>query len=363
MKQNFIHNLQSHNNQPKGRQVFVGEQRRTTSRYMLQIVSNDNSKKQYKKHTCARITKQQLDSAVSQLWEAASLAYLITESNIKAYALPVMLFVMLGVVSGAVTTKLHPSWEEVATAFPHVALYAWLFVLHFDCSNQKHPDSIKEDSLNKPWRAIPSGRLTIDGAEWWYFSSSCLLLLATAWLGGFMEATIFMLETWVYDFAGGARSWWGKNLIGALFFMTGQLGGTRVAANSMHSTSISKAGCEWCVLLGLTTLTTIQIQDLRDQEGDRACGRRTLPVVAGDRITRRITALFISFWSIACPSYWGNGRFTIGSVLPLLIGGTISVRVLLCRGLAADRSSLNFYTVLWLPALYSIPLLSRYELL
>ncbi|KAH8816996.1 UbiA prenyltransferase family-domain-containing protein [Xylogone sp. PMI_703] len=316
------------------------------------------------KDTSPNTPLRMLYSAAFQLRETISLAHLITESNIKAYVQPVILFAMLSVASGGVTTNSHPTYNELINAFLHTAVYIWLYVLYFDCSNQKDPESIKEDKLNKPWRAIPSGRLSIEGAERWYVVASCLLLLASStWLGGFPEAVAFMIETWVYDYASGANFWWGKNLINALFYMTGQLGGTRVAARAMGSTSITRASYEWCILLGINTFTTVQIQDLRDQEGDKIRGRRTMALALGDGTTRWITALFISFWSIVCPAYWGNGHFTMGYILPPLIGITVSARVLSNRSVKADRSTFHYYTLLWLPALYSIPLLSKYQLL
>ncbi|RFU27499.1 hypothetical protein B7463_g8843, partial [Scytalidium lignicola] len=315
------------------------------------------------KHASQKFVSWNLHSAASQLWEIVRLAHLITESNVKAFVQPVVLFAMLSVASGSLTTNPHPKWEELIRAFPHAALYIWLYVLHFDCSNQKSPESIKEDWLNKPWCAIPSGKLSVNGAERWYAMASCLLLLSTGtWLGGFPEAVAFMLETWVYDYASGANSWWGKNLINALFYLTGQFGATRVAAGAMGSTSMTRAGFEWCALLGLNTFTTVQIQDLRDQEGDNARGRHTVALVLGDGITRWITALFISFWSVVCPAYWGNGRFTAGYSLPFFIGNIIAARVLSYRSIKADRSTFHYYTLFWLPALYAIPLLSKYEL-
>lgn len=124
-----------------------------------------------------------------------------------------------------------------------------MYVFHFDCSNQKSPGSIREDKLNKPWRAIPragSARLSVESTKRWYIVATCLLLLASgAWLGGSPEAVVFMAETWVYDYASGASTWWAIN---ALFYLTGQLGATRVAAELMILTVLTRAGFEWCAL-------------------------------------------------------------------------------------------------------------------
>lgn len=303
-------------------------------------------------------------SLFGKVWDFISLAHLITESNQKAYVQPVTLFAMLSIASGGVTSNSNPSWKDIALSFPRVLFYIWLYVLYFDCSNQKDPEAVKEDKINKPWRAIPSGRLTIEGAQRWYVGAIITLLAVSGlWLGGFPEAVAFMVETWAYDYASGADFWWSKNIINMMFYATGQLGGTRVAAESMPNTTMSRAGYEWCGMLALEILTTIQIQDIKDEEGDAARGRRTMPIVIGAKPTRWLTSTTISFWSVACPLYWASGNLHAGFILPLLIGGTVAIRTLFCCSVPADRVTWNMYTLMWLPALYATPLLSRYTLL
>ena len=308
------------------------------------------------------LTLLQPDSSLTELKRILYLAYLITESNVKAYVQPMVLFAMLSIAAPGVTTNPNPSYEDLAIAFPRALLYVWLYVFYFDLSNQKDPSSVEEDKINKPWRAIPSGKLSIESAERWYRVASSLLLLASStWLSGFPEAVVFMMETWVYDYASGASSFLGKNFINALFYMTGQLGTTRVAAESMALTSMARAGFEWCGLLGLNMFTTIQIQDLRDQKGDRIKGRSTMPLAIGDGPARWVTAFFILFWSIAFPTYWHRG-LNLGHVLPILVGSIVSARILTRKSSKADRMSFHYYTLFWLPSLYAIPLLSQYRL-
>ncbi|KAG8164675.1 hypothetical protein KVR01_004950 [Diaporthe batatas] len=261
---------------------------------------------------------------LSKIQGTISLANLITESNIKAYVLPVALFSMLSLASGGVTTTA-PSWYDVVTAFPRALTYIWLYVFHFDLSNQKDPGSIEEDKLNKPWRAIPSGRLTIEAAQKWYVVATCMLLTASLLLGGFPEAL----------------SWWGKNIINALFYTTGQLGTTRVAA--IKSTSMS------------------HIQDFRDQEGDKIRGRRTVPLVLGDSWSRVVTAVVILLFSIALPIYW-EAR-VLEFLWPLVSGGFVAARLMLYRTAKADRMTFHMYTLGWLPALYAIPFVVKTGLL
>lgn len=304
-----------------------------------------------------------MQSLFGKVWDIISLAHLITESNIKAYVQPVTMFAMLSIASGGVTSNPDPSWKDIALSFPRVFFYIWLYVLYFDCSNQKSPEAVEEDKINKPWRAIPSGRLSIEGAERWYKAAICILLAVSGlWLGGFPEAVAFMLETWAHDHASGSNYWWSKNIINSLFYATGQLGGTRVAAESMSDTTMIRAGYEWCGMLLLETFTTIQVQDIRDQEGDAARGRSTMSIALGDKATRWITSVTITFWSFACPLYWANGNLHGGFVLPLLIGAVLVFRLLFCISVPADRLTWDLYTLMWLPALYATPLLSRFDL-
>lgn len=190
-----------------------------------------------------------LRSAFSQLLDMLSLAHCITESNIKAFVTPTVLAGMFAAASGGVTDDI-PTWLDLAAALPKVALYIWLWDLYFDCSNQKDPGSIEEDRLNKPWRAIPSGRLSVESAERWYVVSACIMPAVSALFGGLPEAIAFMLETQVYDRLGGGSTWWGRSIINPLFFSTGQLGATRVAAGSWST--VNKVGYEWCMLRKIT---------------------------------------------------------------------------------------------------------------
>lgn len=190
-----------------------------------------------------------LRKVFSQIMDTISLAHCITESNIKAFVTPTVLAGMFAVASGGVTADI-PSWGDLAIAVPKVALYIWLYDLYFDCSNQKDPGSIEEDRLNKPWRAIPSGRLSVESAETWYKCSIVILPVVALWFGALPEAIAFMLETQAYDRLGGGSTWWGRSIINPLFFSTSQLGAIRVAAGT--STTLSKAAYQWCGLRKIT---------------------------------------------------------------------------------------------------------------
>ncbi|KAG8156372.1 hypothetical protein KVR01_013713 [Diaporthe batatas] len=295
-----------------------------------------------------------LRSAFSQLRDILSLAHLITESNIKAFVTPTVLNGLMAAASGGVTTDVL-SWPDVAVAVPKMALYIWLWDLYFDCSNQKDPGSIEEDRLNKPWRAIPSGRLSVEAAERWYVCSACIMPAVALWLGALPEAIAFMLETQVYDRLGGGSTWWGRSIINPLFFSTAQLGAIRVAAGT--STTVSKVGYQWCMIHALIIFTTIHLQDLRDLDGDKARGRNTLPLALGEGATRVLMSFFVFFWSFAAPAWWACS--VMGYLVPGLIGTFVAGRFLLCKTRKADHFSFHLYALLWLPSIYSTPLFSQ----
>ena len=48
---------------------------------------------------------------------------------------------------------------------PLVLIWVWVNQLVFNIGNQQRPESIAEDSINKPWRPMPSKRLSATQAE------------------------------------------------------------------------------------------------------------------------------------------------------------------------------------------------------
>ena len=85
--------------------------------------------------------------------------------------------------------------------WPFVKSSFWVFIHLFqiNVSNQSH--SGHEDKLNKPWRPLPSGRISIAQARWlrWILSASCLT--TSFLLGRFVLGASFgiTLLTILYD--------------------------------------------------------------------------------------------------------------------------------------------------------------------
>ena len=70
-------------------------------------------------------------------------------------------------------------------------------------------------------------------------------------------------------------------------------------------------------IIGAVVFSTVQMQDLYDQAGDKLRGRKSLPFVAGDAPARWMTVVPMGLWCIICPSY-RNLHCGIGVTFALL---------------------------------------------
>lgn len=91
--------------------------------------------------------------------------YLFTCDQILDTVIPGTFFGILGALSGPIL-DLPSQWcLSVLVRAPAAALWLWFVILQFCVQNQRSPGSVAEDSINKPWRPIPSGRMTAGEAE------------------------------------------------------------------------------------------------------------------------------------------------------------------------------------------------------
>ena len=252
------------------------------------------------------------------------------------------------------TTNPNPELLVVLGRTPHTVLYMWLNILAFNVANQRNLDSLMEDSINKAWRPIPCGRITIIQTRRLLLAVIPTVLIAATFLGGREASTLALLLSWMYnDLKGGDEIFVVRHLLNALGLMAWSVGATLVACGKTDC-SLSKRGCEWLAIEGLIISTTVHLMDLRDQVGDRAHGRKTMPIVLGETTARWTLVVSLMSWSIICPVFWSMG--VRGSLLTLTLGTFISARVLLIRTVEADRKSWNLWGP-WMASIFLLPLL------
>lgn len=189
-------------------------------------------------------------------------------------------------------TTIFPGLMIVQAALAHVAMPVWkipllmlaAFVLSwlqfYSVALFEQSKTRAEDLLNKPWRPLPAGLSSYAGfrSRSFVFGASYLVLgtlLGAGWWCLALASICFLhSQAWL------SRLWWAKSLLPAL--------GTLAMLSALWRVIAPFTPEVWRWMAGMLVLAaaTIHVQDLRDLDGDRAVGRRTLPMLIGDRRTR-----------------------------------------------------------------------------
>ena len=282
--------------------------------------------------------------------------WLFTQSDLKSMVYPNVIFGFSSAMAGSVmTTNERPNVFEVLANLPYVTIWLWLNLLLFNVANQRLPSSIIEDEINKPWRPLPSGRLNTTQAKSLLFVLIPTVLVCSLFLGATTQVLLLMVLTWMYnDLGGGDENFFVRNLLNAFGMCTYGSGAIVIASGSGHG--LTPTGFQWLALIWMTIMTTLQVQDLKDQEGDSMRGRKTLPLVLGDDFTRWTIAMAVLGWSAGAPAFWKAGSWTF--VPSLLIGSLLVFRMMTSRSVKADRGTWKLWC-LWMITVYLMPLWYR----
>jgi len=221
-------------------------------------------------------------------------------------------------------------------------IYFLLYVYTFAVSNQLI--GIEEDRRNKPDRPLPSGLVAPRGAWARWILAMLLFPALGAALGVARWALLWQVCFCLYNFAGFARHWATKSLV-----MGAGLVAQLAAAWGIIG-PVPDLAWRWITGLAVVALVLCNIQDLRDVAGDRAQGRRTLPIVYGLRRTCfALAALFAvglplltHAWLFApLPRGWAE---TLSLLLLDGIAVTIGVRLVLDRSPAGLHRTYMLFT-------------------
>lgn len=286
--------------------------------------------------------------------------YLITASDFVSVLIPQTMFASFSILSGRFR---HDSTSiplgVLSARLPAVVFWIWLQLLVLDLANQRLPDSVAEDRLNKPWRPIPSGRLTSSGARDLLVLSIAFTLVASALLlGGVQETLLLFSLNWLYNDLGLANShWFLRNLLNALGITAIGAGALAVGQQGLDAPLDPDAAHRWLFLCAGLLMTTIQAQDLYDQEGDAARRRSTAPLVLGDSAARWSVAAPVLVWSLAMPALVGLRlpEHHVGYVVPACAGVALAARVLTRRSVNDDKATFRLWAS-WCVLLYALPM-------
>lgn len=197
--------------------------------------------------------------------------------------------------------------------------YFLLYVYAFAVSNQIV--GIEEDRRNKPDRPLPAGLVALRGA-WVRWAVAMVLFPALgAALGVARWALLWQVSFCLYNFGGFARHWATKSLVMAV----GLVAQLAAAWAIVGPEPMPALAWRWIAGLAVVAFVLCNVQDLRDMAGDRALGRRTLPIVYGLRPTCHALATLFAVGLPVLTHAWLFG--------PLPHGGWVWISLLLLDGL------------------------------
>ncbi|KAI1398604.1 hypothetical protein F4819DRAFT_467937 [Hypoxylon fuscum] len=227
--------------------------------------------------------------------------YLFSCNNFKDIVCTGFLF---GALNAPVAPRLSMgpavSFGRLLKVSPLMLLWSWSNLFLFNLHNQRHPAAIAEDATNKPWRPLPAGRLTAQQATRVMYLMYPLTIAVALMVGGLVPCLLEAFCCLWYNEWGGSSDPIIKNLLNGLGFMCFFAGPLEVATG--HSAFIGQdKATAWLAILAATITTTSHLQDFRDVNGDKATGRKTVPLAIGDLPARGLCTIGILVWnSVAC---------------------------------------------------------------
>ncbi|KAK7973770.1 heterokaryon incompatibility protein-domain-containing protein [Apiospora arundinis] len=299
--------------------------------------------------------------------------WLFTLSDLRTTCLQTVLFGLAGAASGRLTTPttttITHSISVWAAAFNLLGtslrafLFVWLLLLVLQLDNQSMPGGPEEDALNnKAWRSIPSGRISQSRVRDILLPSTIIVALLVSFiLGVQLEAAGFVAASYIYNqLGGGDVNPVIRNLLNGVGLTLLNSGSLKLAAaySKEQGAFVDGRGYVWILAVGLVISTTIQTQDFRDQEGDAARGRWTLPLVIGDGPARLVTAASMLVWAFLCP--WICGAGFVGYSLSVVTACVAAFGLLVYRTRSADGLSFKLWSV-WLTVVYLMPWLASFR--
>lgn len=284
--------------------------------------------------------------------------FLFTKSDFKTVVIPQAVFTVAFVASQApeITTSL----QQLALQLLSAVAWIWLHLLVENISNQRLPNSIMEDSINKPWRPIPSGRLTQTEAESLLRLCVLLAVVTSLVLKAFQPSTTLMTLIWLYnDLGGSGIGPLQRNAINAAGICCFGWGSVSVLMNNASSLArgsrpVDECLALWLGIFSLVITTTVHAQDFPDVEGDRVRGRKTMPLIYGEGFSRWFLAAWVLFWSLICPAIW-HVVFPLVWCVSVFIGLTMATLTVFRRSHNSDVLVWKLWCV-WIAILYLLPL-------
>lgn len=251
--------------------------------------------------------------------------------------------------------------------------WIWVHLLQFDLSNQTLDPN--EDIINKSDRPLPSKRISLRAAIYlrWALIPACWILSSIYSRETVYSSITLVALTFIYnEFTAHSSHWLSRNVVNACGFGSFETGATLIASTVLyaifiygynsslsiveklnHSSILSlitggdvhvlDSVATWSIFVSMAIFTTtIQTQDFKDEVGDRAVGRRTIPILF-PTVGRCCILPLLSLWSIGLTVVWQLDSIT--SILYTLLSVFVGLRFLLLKSVESDQLSFYWYNV------------------
>lgn len=247
------------------------------------------------------------------------------------------------------------SWSELPLHFLTSLSYAVLYIYTFCISNQL--DGIEEDRINKPYRPLVTGMVTVKATYIRLYVYNVIYALYGLMLCIFWFSVAWIAVSYYLNLGGGSKHWATKNLVGMTL-------GTFILFNVQWHIALSKESeittnlQLYFFLMSAWAGFALPIQDLRDREGDLQGGRRTLPILYGDHKARLMLCVH---YFLFLPSIFLCIMLTMDSVqeifseitdlgifiIQIAVHWTVAIRLLLYRSPQSDHKTYHMYVLLF----------------
>ena len=234
---------------------------------------------------------------------------LFTHDQFFDTIIPGTFFGVLTTLSGPGLSPTSQSALAVFLRAPIVTAWLWLIILQFCLQNQCSKGSAEEDAVNKPWRPIPSYRITLANAKRLLVVTHLVAGMTSWFLGVSYPFLAWTTLSMLYNDLGGSDcSGVVRNMFCGGFFTCSFGGALKIALGTVD---MSRAAGNWTFLVCWCILmTTIQTQEFRDEVGDKARGRRTLVIELGRPRALWSVYVAVTFWSLYEPFTFSLTRLT-----------------------------------------------------
>lgn len=244
----------------------------------------------------------------------------------------------------------HTSQQILRTLF-----WVLMNLFPFSINNQRDPSAVAEDAINKPWRPIPSNRISDKQAKplmlFLYIAAQVYSLVHS---GGYRQSLgLVVLGTWYNNMGGADTNPLIRNLINALGYLCFITGAMEVALGFHTPLSPTKQLSQWLLVIAGIILSTVHAQDMYDQKGDAERGRKTVPIVIGDAAARWTIAVPMLGWGVLCPAFWH--AHAVIYALSCVLAASVAVRTLLFRSVESDKATFRIWNC-WVALVFVMPL-------